>query len=276
MKRFLTAIALVVVVALVYVAVTIDNRIKEHIEETASHLAGVPVTVESVNVSFFQGKGRITGLTVGNPEGYTEDFAFSVDAMEVAMDSGTLFSQPLVIHSLLIEAPKVNLEFREDLTTNLQDIVAVSNRQIYGNSEGKSKKSDGAGGEDGQEEQADDSAQQGQAGNEAQPGQGEPGQGDRRDGGDDDYRMVVELLEIRDIDMSARLEDDQWTETLPTIRFEDIGAPRGVSTRVVGITVVRSLAKETFEQAAARAAAEAVKDKVNEVGTQLLESLLGE
>ena len=48
-------------------------------EQSGSELMGVPVTVTGVDIKLRSGRGRITGLEVANPSGYSSENAFRMN-----------------------------------------------------------------------------------------------------------------------------------------------------------------------------------------------------
>ena len=51
MKKILTGTLLAIVAAATWFVISLDDRIKSHIEKTGTTLAGVPVTIESLDLS---------------------------------------------------------------------------------------------------------------------------------------------------------------------------------------------------------------------------------
>jgi hypothetical protein len=139
-KKVILGILALGVAAILYTGLTLDSRVKNHIEQTMSVLTGVAVTVDSVKLSLFEGSVEVNGLKIPNPEGYGEGNAISMDAIRVSLDSSTIFSQPLIVNSLLFDSPEVNLKLKEGFPSNLEEIVEVSNRQNNIRNKKKKKK----------------------------------------------------------------------------------------------------------------------------------------
>lgn len=126
MKKILFILAglLVVVGIAVFVLVgNLDKVVKSAMEGVGSELMGVPVTVSSVGIKLKNGEGEIAGLVIGNPAGFTSSNAFQMDVIRLGIDLGSIGKQPIVINELRIDKPIVNLELKDDGSSNLQTIT---------------------------------------------------------------------------------------------------------------------------------------------------------
>jgi len=123
-----TLVGLSVVVALLLGAFfVLDWVVASSTEAVGTELTGTEVTVEAASVSPFSGSGSITGFRVANPDGYEKDHAVRADEISVDVELSTLFSDPVVVRRIEIEAPVVNLA-RHGGETNLQTILQNVNR----------------------------------------------------------------------------------------------------------------------------------------------------
>jgi hypothetical protein len=234
-KKVILGILALGVAAILYTGLTLDSRVKNHIEQTMSVLTGVAVTIDSVKLSLFDGSGEVNGLKIPNPEGYGEGNAISMEAIRVSLDSSTIFSQPLIVTSLLFVSPEVNLKLKEGFPSNLEEIVEVSNRQIGISNKKKKKKSAGnSANTDG--EPVDDEAAQLAA------GQDEAGGGNGPGDEDDTYSMIFKDIRFTNVTVNAESGDKRWTETIDRVKIRGIGEEQAIDTRTLGIMIVRSLA----------------------------------
>lgn len=110
MKKTLLWIVGVVVVLVLGSTLFLGQIVKSGIETVGPKLVGVPVTVGSVSLSLLQGTGSLSNVVVGNPEGFKSDYAFRLKDVQLALDSGSLFSDKVKIHRVLINAPEINYE----------------------------------------------------------------------------------------------------------------------------------------------------------------------
>ena len=126
MKKILIGIVgLVIVASLAFLVLVgnLDKILKGALESVGSELLGVPVTVSTVELDLKSGTGQISGFTIANPPGYTAKNAFQMNMIRLQIDIGSLGKQPIVISELNILSPKVELEAREDGSSNLQTLL---------------------------------------------------------------------------------------------------------------------------------------------------------
>ena len=126
MKKILIGlIGLIVIagIALFLLIGNLDKIIKGSLEGIGSELLGVPVTVSSVKLDLKSGTGQISGFSIANPSGYQAKNAFQVDTIHLGLDLGSLGKQPLVVNDLNISSPVVELEAKEDGSSNLKTLL---------------------------------------------------------------------------------------------------------------------------------------------------------
>lgn len=108
-KMALGLVGLLVVVWLV-VLLRGGTMIREAINKAGPDLLGVPVSVEDVTFRPLLGSVKLTGLHVGNPEGYKTEGIFSLGLVEVKLDTASLFSDTIIIEAIRIEKPIITYE----------------------------------------------------------------------------------------------------------------------------------------------------------------------
>ena len=118
----ISAIVVVVVLAVVFFLGNIDKIVKGALEGVGSELLGVPVKVASVKIELKSGSGQITGLTIANPTGYSAPNAFQMDMIRLGLNLGSLGKQPIVVDELKVVNPVVQLEVKEDGSSNLKTL----------------------------------------------------------------------------------------------------------------------------------------------------------
>ena len=124
------ALAVVVVAGGAYFLLSnLDSLVKKAIETAGSEVAGVKVEVASVKISLTEGKGAISGLKIGNPAGFQTPYAISLGEITLALDTGSITKNPVVISQILVGAPEVSYELSPNGGSNIQTIQ--SNVQAY-------------------------------------------------------------------------------------------------------------------------------------------------
>lgn len=73
-------------------------------------MLGVPVTLKDASVSLLSGRVLLSGLHIGNPQGFKADSLFDVHTIEVKLKTSSLLSDTIVIEKILIHAPKITFE----------------------------------------------------------------------------------------------------------------------------------------------------------------------
>jgi hypothetical protein len=119
----LGVIVAVVLLAALAVHLFLDSAIKRGVESKGSTLTKVEVKLNSVHISLLSGSGKVKGLAVGNPEGFKTPSAISVGTASVSLQPRSIFSDPVMIHSIEVQAPEIT--FETDLhQNNLSKILA--------------------------------------------------------------------------------------------------------------------------------------------------------
>ncbi|MBR9970287.1 hypothetical protein [Magnetospirillum sulfuroxidans] len=124
-KIILIAVALVVVAigaGVAFLASNLDSIVKKVIETVGTETAGVKVSVGDVKISLSEGKATIAGLTVANPAGFASAHAFKLGAISVALDTGSLTANPIVIKDISVAAPEVTYELGANGGSNIDAI----------------------------------------------------------------------------------------------------------------------------------------------------------
>ena len=114
MKKLLIAVlALLVVGALVLFLLSssmLGSAVKTGVEAYAPRITGTPVTLDSARVSLIGGSGSLSGLTIGNPEGYASTYAIKVNQMDLDLKPRSLTSDVIHIERIYVNAPAFNYE----------------------------------------------------------------------------------------------------------------------------------------------------------------------
>lgn len=122
MKKFIRALVLILLLAVLAVAAALffagGPLIRQAVNTAGPKLLGVPVTLEAATFSPLQGRLRLTGLTIGNPEGFKTKSLFAVKSVEIEIAPRSLLTDTLIIRRLIVDAPEITYE-RGLLKSNL-------------------------------------------------------------------------------------------------------------------------------------------------------------
>jgi hypothetical protein len=107
----LAVLVIIIAGAAWYLFANLDHYIKAAIEKYGSSATQASVTIDSVNLSITSGTGAISGLIVGNPQGFYTPNAIAVGTITVQLDTSTLRGTgPIVIKEIDINQPHVTYE----------------------------------------------------------------------------------------------------------------------------------------------------------------------
>jgi uncharacterized protein involved in outer membrane biogenesis len=115
-KFIIVAFVLIVIAAAVFLFSSLDSVVKKGIETVGSNTLGVPVTVDKVNISLKEGSAEISGLKVGNPEGYKSKDAFYLGKIRLAIDPSSITSNVINVKDITIISPQINYELLKGKT----------------------------------------------------------------------------------------------------------------------------------------------------------------
>jgi len=96
--------------------------IRTQIEQQGSKYLGTTVSVFNVELALTEGRMTISDLDIKNPQGFSNEDAFSVDA--ITLDLGEVIKEPYVIQTISINAPEILYEVDASGQGNL---IAIKN-----------------------------------------------------------------------------------------------------------------------------------------------------
>lgn len=219
MRKIVVGISVLAVAAIVTVFLLVGNLdkiVKGAIETIGSELLGTPVGVAAVEITLDSGSGQISGLSISNPPGYSQEKAFQMDMTRLDLDLKSFGNQPIVIDDLTIKSPVVRLEVKEDGSSNLQALL----NNIRKNSKNADKKA----------------AEQGA---ESQSGsQGEP------------IRMAFGNLAITGVTVHISVPGTKpETVVIPDFVLKDVGAGTGLTPAEIGSLIIGRIINKSLETA---------------------------
>lgn len=128
---------IVVVVAAYFLLSNLNSIVAGAIEKNGSEITETDVAVSGVDISLRDGRGSIAGLRVASPDGFDAGDAFSLGDITVDIDVGSVRKEPIVIDEVRIQAPVVNVEFRKDGKSNIDELR--KRVQAYGGGGGEKR-----------------------------------------------------------------------------------------------------------------------------------------
>ena len=109
-RRIIVGLLLIVSVALVAFILWGGQIIKQAVNTAGPQVMGVPVRLNAAHFRPLRGEVKLSGLFVGNPEGFKTESLFQMSNLEVDLDTASLFSDEIIINRILIDAPQITYE----------------------------------------------------------------------------------------------------------------------------------------------------------------------
>jgi hypothetical protein len=88
----------------------LNKGIKTGVETFGPEVTQTAVRLDEVNLSILSGNGTLTGLYVGNPDGYKNENIFALGQIEIDVDTGSIFSDKIIINKIIIQQPEISYE----------------------------------------------------------------------------------------------------------------------------------------------------------------------
>lgn len=108
--QVLVAVIIILAIGGLILSFSMDRIVKSNIEQTTSSMLDTSVEVSDASISILDGTGSIDGITIQNPEGFSDNPAVKLQQISIKMDLPTLLSDTVVIESIEIKQPEVYFE----------------------------------------------------------------------------------------------------------------------------------------------------------------------
>ena len=234
----IAGIIAIIIVVVVVVFASIDSIIKAAVETYGPKMTQTEVKLDKVSLSTTSGEGRLEGLLIGNPKGFTTPSAMKLGEIGIKIDVSTITSDTIVIKSILIRAPEITYEYG----TGGGNIDTIKkNVESYTNS--------GA--------PASTPAQKSAPAEKKSAPAAEGGK-----------KLIIEDLRIQDAKVTAAVAGQQMSQGLPTIQLKDIGKSKGGATSGEVVEQIMN----ALQQQVARAAQSMGADKLRDAAKGALEN----
>lgn len=125
MKKILIGLGILIVAVGLLVLLLVghlDKIVKVAVERVGTNTLGTQVTLAGVDISLRSATGGLNGLTVANPEGFSEAHAFRLDQVSLDLDLTTVRSEEIVVESVVIDGAHVVFEEKGG-RINLQELL---------------------------------------------------------------------------------------------------------------------------------------------------------
>lgn len=123
LKKIIIALVVVVLLLAAGSFVFMNTAVKKGVETFVPKMTGTSVEVGGVKLSPFTGKGEISDLVIGNPEGYETPSSFKLTSVKIHLSPMSLLSDEIVIHDIVIDGPEVTYELKGIRSNNIKQIM---------------------------------------------------------------------------------------------------------------------------------------------------------
>ncbi len=100
---FIVVLLVAIIGVAVYGASQSETLIRDAVVEYGPKATGAPLSLDKVSVAFMGGKAGLSGLVIGNPQGFKSPHAFKVDDVSVTLDVGSLLEEVIRIREIRID-----------------------------------------------------------------------------------------------------------------------------------------------------------------------------
>ena len=119
----LTALVVVIVIAVIAVGLFANHALKVAVESAGTKALNVGVGVDNVDLSVLNGEIGLQNLTISNPPGYQHDKLLELNRAVIMLDAKSLLDETVNITEITLDGANVVLEQRGISGNNLQDII---------------------------------------------------------------------------------------------------------------------------------------------------------
>jgi len=112
----------VVIVAYIGVAYFLGSIVKAGVNNFGPKLTQTKVELSGASLSPLTGSGTLSGLTVGNPAGWSAGNAFSLGQVHMDVEPMSIFGDHVVINEIVIDQPVFNYETKI-VTSNIKELL---------------------------------------------------------------------------------------------------------------------------------------------------------
>jgi len=109
-RKAIVALVLLAIVAAVAVFLSLNSMVKQGVVTFGPEVIKAPIQLDGVSISAFSGKGELTGLVVGNPEGFKTPHAVKLATASLQVNPASLLADKIVVQSIKVDAAEITFE----------------------------------------------------------------------------------------------------------------------------------------------------------------------
>ena len=110
----------IIVAAMIYFVSSLDTIVAGAIQKYGSRVTQTPVKISSLSIDLQSGTAGIKQLSVGNPDGFSAPYIFTLGGISTKLDVSSVRNDPVVIEEILIDKPDVFYEINKAGESNIK------------------------------------------------------------------------------------------------------------------------------------------------------------
>jgi len=116
------AIVVIAVITIGWLLSNLDRIVAEAVETIGTETLGTAVTLDSAEVQLSEATAALNGLTIANPAGYSEPYAFELGGISVTIDPESVTGNEIVLPLIVVDRARLTFE-QTGATSNLQTLL---------------------------------------------------------------------------------------------------------------------------------------------------------
>lgn len=109
-RKAIVALVLLAIVAAVAVFLSLNSMVKQGVVTFGPEVIKAPIQLDGVSISAFSGKGELTGLVVGNPEGFKTPNAVKLATASLQVNPASLLADKIIVQSIKADGAEITFE----------------------------------------------------------------------------------------------------------------------------------------------------------------------
>jgi uncharacterized protein involved in outer membrane biogenesis len=105
-----------------FMARNLDGLVVKGVNTYGPQITQSKVELASASLSPLSGTGTLTGLTVGNPAGWSNGRAFYLGKVQIGVEPKSVVGDTVVINEIVIDQPEINYETKI-VSSNIKDLL---------------------------------------------------------------------------------------------------------------------------------------------------------
>ena len=116
--RILNVFAVLILILIILVAallIFLDKIVKTTVTTVGPEVTGTPMALAEFDSSLFNGEVTVTGLAVGNPDGYQSPAALAFDSLYIKINNESLLTDKIIVEEVIVDGLQVDYEIQSGL-----------------------------------------------------------------------------------------------------------------------------------------------------------------